>query len=182
MKLQLIAVLLAPAMLAILFAPVRAGVFMTREDAVKAAFPDADQIDERSFDLDDAKAKQIEELARSELPSRSMTAYIGLRNRAALGYAFIDTAMVRTMPATFIVVIAPDGAVHSIETLAFYEPSEYLPTQQWYSQFKGKALTPALELHREINGVAGATLSSQAVTSAVRRSLALYQVLLKGKE
>jgi len=42
----------------------------------------------------------------------------------------------------------------------------------------GKRLGPDLHLKRAIHTIAGATLSSQAVTRSVRTALALYQVLL----
>ena len=69
--------------------------------------------------------------------------------------------------------------MRSLRVLAFYEPEEYLPTDRWLHQFDRKMLTERLALHGEIHGIAGATLSARAVTSGVRRALALYEVLLR---
>ena len=41
------------------------------------------------------------------------------------------------------------------------------------------ALAKILRLRREVHGIAGATLSSQAVTGGVRRVLALHEVLVR---
>jgi hypothetical protein len=62
--------------------------------------------------------------------------------------------------------------------LAFYEPEEYLPAERWLRQFDQKALSPDLQLRRDIHGIAGATLTSHAVTSGVRKVLAFFRVLI----
>ena len=85
---------------------------------------------------------------------------------------------VRTLPEALLIVIAPDGSVRSLRVLAFHEPTEYQPSERWLAQMDGKQLGPDLHLKRAIHTIAGATLSSQAVTRSVRTALALYQVLL----
>ena len=96
-----------------------------------------------------------------------------------LGYAFLDTRMVRTLPATFLIVLSPAGIVQRVQVLAFHEPEDYLPPERWLRQFEQQPLGPDLQLHRNIHGIAGATLSSQSVTNAVRQALALFQVLIQ---
>jgi len=164
---------------AIIPSPSAGRVFQTGEDAARAAFPDADAVERRTVALDSAQAAEAARLAGSELPSNVATMFVATRAGAPVGYAFVDTDVVRTLPATFLIVVSPGGTVRNIETLAFYEPDEYLPPKPWMRQFDARALSPALRLRGEINGIAGATLSSQAVTGAVRRSLALYAVLFK---
>ncbi|MGH7863465.1 MAG: FMN-binding protein [Candidatus Binataceae bacterium] len=160
--------------------PAPARVFQTKDDAARAAFPDADAVQKRVVTLDDAQMAQVARLAGSAPASKVTTFFVATKSAAPIGYAFIDIDVVRTLPATFLIVITPDGSVKNIETIAFYEPDEYLPPKPWMAQFDGKMLSPALRLRGEINGIAGATLSSQAVTAAVRRSLARFAVLLKG--
>jgi Na+-translocating ferredoxin:NAD+ oxidoreductase RnfG subunit len=63
--------------------------------------------------------------------------------------------------------------------LAFHEPEDYLPPERWLRQFEEKSLGPGVQLRRDIHGISGATLSSQAVTNAVRLSLALFQLLIQ---
>jgi len=63
--------------------------------------------------------------------------------------------------------------------VAFHEPEEYLPTERWLRQFDHKSLRPELQVQKDIRGIAGATLSSQAVTNAVRSVLAFFQVVVR---
>ncbi len=76
-----------------------------------------------------------------------------------------------------MVVVGPDGAVQRVTILSFQEPKDYLPSDRWLDQFHDQKLGKQLSLKREIRGITGATLSSRAVTAAVRRVLALDQVL-----
>ncbi|MEN8159815.1 MAG: FMN-binding protein, partial [Myxococcota bacterium] len=97
-----------------------------------------------------------------------------------LGYALLAVHNVRTLPEAFLVVLSPEGVVTRLRMLAFYEPSEYKPTDRFLAQFDARALGPELRLGGDIHGIAGSSLSSRAVTTGVRRSLALYEVLVRG--
>ena len=155
-----------------------AKVYLSRTEAVAAAFPDADRVEERNLVLDDAQARSIEGLARSPLGTRIVTVYTGMRAGEVLGHALIDIHTVRTLPEAFMVVMSPDGKVRSLRMLAFYEPEEYRPPDRWLRQFERQGLDPDLRLQGRIHGIAGSTLSSRAVTGAVRRALALWEVVL----
>jgi len=158
-------------------APAAAKVFYSQEEALELAFPDADRVDKRSEVLDDAQAARVEARAGAPLPSRLVRLYTAWKDGAVLGWAFIDVHTVRTHPEALLVVIGPDRRVRMLRTLAFYEPEEYLPSARWLRQLEGRALDEDLRLGGELHGIAGATLSSRAVTDAVRRSLALLEVL-----
>jgi hypothetical protein len=155
-----------------------ARVFHSRAEALALAFPDADRVDSRTFVLDEEQARRIEGLARAPLESRIVTLHVGMRGESLLGYAVIDVHTVRTLPEALLIVLSPEGQVRSLRLLAFHEPEEYLTPAGWLRQFDGRDLDDALSLRGEIHGIAGATLSSRAVTGAVRRALATWQVLI----
>lgn len=159
-------------------APARATVYHSRAEALALAFPDADRIEEQSYVLSESQAKSISELAGAELTRKVWTVHAAWRGNERLGFAILDVHTVRTLPEALLVVLSPDGAVRSLRILAFHEPSEYQPSERWLGQMDGKRLGPELHLKREIHVLAGATLSSHAVTRSVRTALALYQVLL----
>lgn len=155
-----------------------AKVFYAKEEALRAAFPEADVIDKQTFFLTDDQKKQVETLARTRLDSKLVTLYIGRRGQKPLGYAMIDVHTVRTLPEAVMVVLSPEGRVASTLILAFYEPLEYLPSERWLKQFDQARLTPDLRVGGKIAGITGATLTARAMTDAVRKVLALYQVLI----
>ena len=159
-------------------APASGEVFLSQREALALAFPGADRIEKKSTLLDAAQARTVEELSGAPLESKLVTLHAGWHGDALLGYALIDVHTVRTLPEAFLIVLSPDGRVTNLRLLAFYEPSEYKPGEHFLAQFGERALDPELRLGGAIHGIAGASLSSRAVTTGVRRSLALYQVLV----
>lgn len=155
-----------------------AKVFHSQRDALELAFPEADRIERRNLILTDAQAEAIQKRSRAPLDSRIVTFHVGWRNDEVLGYAVIEVHTVRTLPEALMTVLEPGGTVRSVRVLAFYEPVDYLPSNRWLAQFDEKRLGPGLQLKRDIHAIAGATLSSRAATSSVRRALAFYEVLI----
>jgi hypothetical protein len=160
--------------------PAAAEVYLSQREALALAFPDADRIEKKSVALDDAQADVVERLSGAPLESRLVTLHQGFRGEQLLGYALIDVHTVRTLPEAFLVRLTPDGRVASLRMLAFYEPSEYKPPDRFLAQFDARQLEPELRVGGAIHGIAGSSLSARAVTTGVRRSLALYQVLVAG--
>lgn len=154
-----------------------AKAFYSKQEALALAFPQADRIEDQTLFLTDEQVKQVEVLAQAPVDSKLATFYIGHKGPDILGYALIDTHIVRTLPETFLIVLTPTGSIQKLLVLAFYEPQEYLPSERWLRQFDQKTLDTNLRLQRDIHGIAGATLSARAVTSGVRKALALFQVL-----
>ena len=159
--------------------PVQATVLHSREEVLTLAFPEAERKETRSFTLSEEQAKRVITLATAPLESKQTTVYIGYKGAQVLGYAFLVTRTVRTLPGTFLIVLSPAGIVQRVQVVAFHEPEDYLPPERWLRQFEQQPLGPDLQLHRNIHGITGATLSSQSVTNAVRQALALFQVLIQ---
>jgi hypothetical protein len=154
-------------------------VFLSRSEALELAFPDAERVESHTFILTDEQAERIEALAKAPLDSRLVTVYTGVGEEGVRGHAFLDVHEVRTMAEALLVVLSPRGEVRNLRLLAFHEPEEYAPSPRWLEQFEGRSLSARLRVGADIHGIAGSTLTSRAVTRAVRRAGALYQVLLR---
>lgn len=160
--------------------PAWSGTLMSKEDALKLAFPDADRVETINLFLTDAQLAQVKLRSGVTPDSALYTFYVGKKGQETTGYATIEAASVRTLPETVMVVLAPDGTLRFTEILAFFEPSEYMPSRRWLEQFKGTRLSSALRVGGQIHGISGATLSAQAITRQVRKSAALCAILLAG--
>jgi len=165
-----------------LASPAGAGVYHSQQEALELAFPDATRIDKKTHVLGDAQAEAVEALARAKLDSRLVSIYTGWQDDVVIGYAVIDIHTVRTQPEAFMVVVDPAGEIRSLRVLAFYEPGEYLPPERWLKQFEKKRLDERLHLRADIHGIAGSTLTARAVTSGVRRAMALIEILVAPPE
>ena len=167
------------ACLAFASAPAGAKVFLSQQEAIEAAFPAADRVEETTTILKAAQKEAIEKLSRSRLEGELVTVFTGWKGEEILGYAQIDVHQVRTLPEAFMTVLSPGGEVTSAQVLAFYEPLEYLPSERWFRQFFGVSKRDKLRLGYDIHGVSGATISARVMTESVRRFLAIYQVLIE---
>jgi hypothetical protein len=163
-----------------LAAPAAAKVFLTVDEALKLAFPDC-KVERKTGYLTGEQVRRARELSGVEVPSALVTYYVARRGAQLAGTAYFDTHRVRTLPETLMVVVDPQGRVTRVEVIAFREPEEYLPRGAWYEQFRGHGLDRELRLKQGIHPVTGATLTARATTGAVRRVLALHQVIGNGK-
>ena len=163
----------------LVFASSSAGeVFLSQEEALKLAFPNTDKIEKKTFFMTSVQKQKVEFLSGANVSSKLFTFFVGEKDGKILGYAAFDVHTVRTLPEAFLILLTPEGDLKDIFLLAFYEPKEYLPSKRWLEQFRGKTLSPDLRVGRKVHGIAGSTLTSWAVTGAVRKVLALYQVLI----
>ncbi len=168
---------LAVAAGALLASSLEARVFLTREEALRLAFPGADVTRSTAY-LTDAQRREAQKLSGDpELPAALAAYYTAVKDGRPLGTAYFDAHLVRTLPETIMVVVDPRGAIARIEVLSFDEPEDYLPRANWYGQFVGKPLNDEMSLTHGIRPVAGATLTARATTDAARRILALHRVL-----
>jgi hypothetical protein len=165
----------------LLAVPAAAKVFVTVDEALKLAFPGCEITRKTAF-LTPEQVKRARDLAGAEVPSALVNYYEALKGGQPAGTAWFDTHRVRTLPETLMVAVDPQGRVGRIEVVSFREPEEYLPRGVWYEQFRGRSLDPDLQLKRGIHPVTGATLTARATTDAVRRVLALRQVVLAGNK
>ena len=149
------------------------------DEALRLAFPGA-EVARRTAYLTQEQVRRARALAGVEVPSALVTYYQAKRAGRPAGTAYFDTHRVRTLPETLMIVVDPQGKVARMEVISFREPEEYLPRGVWYEQFRGRSLDRDLQLKRDIHPVTGATLTARATTDAVRRVLALHQVIGEG--
>ena len=152
---------------------------LSRGEALAAVYPGAEIRSEQVF-LTPAQLKQVAVRASVESPSALVARYLATRSGAVVGRAYVDTHTVRTKPESLLVSLDPAGRVLRVDVTAFLEPSEYHAPEPWLGQYKGRELNADLAVNRAIRPIAGATLTARAANAAVRRVLAIDEVLRTG--
>ncbi|HXE56924.1 MAG TPA: FMN-binding protein [Gemmatimonadales bacterium] len=152
---------------------------LTQDEALRLAFPPPARLERRTAFLDSADLAAVRRAAGEDAATsqRVVTYYLARRDGRPLGVAYFDGHRVRSLQEVLMVVVTPDGRIQRLEVLRFDEPPEYRPPEGWLRQFRGKALDDDLSLRGGIVRMTGATLTSQAVTRAARRVLALHRVI-----
>ena len=149
---------------------------ITRDDALAAVFPGATIDADRVF-LTDGQVERIVELAGEDVGTKIYARYIARRGGVVVGRAYVDTHIVRTKRASLLISIDAQARIRRIDVTAFMEPPEYIPSQPWRQQYYDQPLSDDIAVQRRIRPIAGATLTTGSVNAAVRRVLALDQVL-----
>jgi len=154
----------------------QATVLITVEEALDLAFPEAEATRETLF-LTEGQLSSAAVAAEVEIGGAMVTRFVVRRDGEVVGFAYVDTHRVRTLPETLLVVLAADGSVRRVEVAAFREPLDYKPGDAWYRQFDDEELDRNLSLNRDIRPITGATLTARATTDAVRRVLAIHSAV-----
>ncbi len=149
---------------------------VTRAEALAAVFPGAVVTAERVF-LTERQMEEIAEIAGVEIESGLVARYVATRGDRVLGRAYLDTHVVRTKRESLLISLEADGSVRRIDVTAFLEPPDYLAPERWLRQYDRRLLDDDLAVQRAIRPIAGATLTANATNAAVRRVLAIDQVL-----
>lgn len=155
---------------------------LSQQEALESAFPKPALIERRTAFLSDAALAAAQADAGPEAPvsQRVVTYYVASHGGRSVGVAYFDSHRVRTLNEVVMIVIQPGDSgradrIGSIEVLRFAEPPEYRASEAWLRQFKGKTLNRDLSLKRAIANMSGATLTSNAITRAARRVLAIHR-------
>ena len=170
------------AMLSVI-AVVAAGAFpaaqaLSRDEALRLVYPGATVRMEHVY-LTARQQQLAAAQAGGEVPSALVARYLATRDGRLVGRAYIDTHVVRTKKETLLVSLDEAGRITRVDVTAFQEPGEYRAPDAWLRQYQGRTLEADLALHRVIRPMAGATLTARATNEAVRRVLAIDQVLLR---
>jgi len=157
-----------------------AEVLLTEKAALARAFP-GQAVDRQTLYLKPEQVGAVEKGARSKLPSAVVTVFVARSGQEVTGRAVLDTHIVRTMPESLLTVIEPDGRLRMALVLQFGEPPDYLPREGWLETLEGRPLDDELWPGRGVRRVTGATLTVQALTEALRRSLAIDRIVLRAQ-
>ena len=158
-----------------------AKTYETREAALRRVFGPEARLERRTVFLTAAELDSARALAGAPIASSHLSYHEALRGDSLLGRAYLDTHVVRHEHESLLVVLGPDGQTVEVDILAFQEPEDYLPPRRWLLTLQQRALSRHLRPGDAVDAISGATLSARAATAAVRRVLALDQILHGGK-
>jgi hypothetical protein len=152
---------------------------LSRDEALAGAYPGAQIRAEQVF-LTPAQLKQAGTRAGITIQSALVARYIASRDGRMVGRAYVDTHVVRTKKESLLISLDATGQVLRVDLTAFLEPPEYRAPEPWLRQYRGRDLSDDLAINRAVRPIAGATLTARAANDAVRRVLAIDQILSPG--
>lgn len=111
--------------------------------------------------------------------SRDNGLYVGYApdatgSEVVVGYAMAGSATGYGGPLTLLVGTDPGGSIVGVQVVDNRETPNFfhqLEVHDYYGQFTGKDYTGAFNLGSDIDGISGATLSSEAVAQSIRAAV-----------
>jgi hypothetical protein len=152
------------------------------DDAMRRIYPSAKTISGVSITIDSVVTAKV--YARCEQVLRGKVAVRLAKDASGniLGYGLIDEVRGKSQPITYITIIAPNGSIAEIEILVYREPyGGEVQYETFRKQFRGKRAASDLRVGRDIQNIAGATISSRAITTGTKKMLIVFEELKREK-
>lgn len=164
---------------------------LTKEQALKQIFPDADKVVEEKQSLTADVESKIKNRLGSELVFRSKgskskevtekkeyTFYFGIKNGKKVGAAVIEEEPGKWGLVKFIVGLDMNGKVKDLAVMSSSEKrGRPIAMRSFLGQFIGKGSSDPITVRKDIRGVTGATISSECSAFTVRKIIILYEEL-----
>ena len=154
------------------------GTFLKAEEAPRQLFADVSEVNERSIPLTSALQGRIVALM-GRPPSLWEPAYrvfTAKHGEAVLGFMVVVEEIGKHRPITFAVAVNPDATVRDVAVLSYREAyGGDIKERRFLKQYAGKTSEALLLPYRDIQNIAGATLSVQATGRAVKKAIAVLR-------
>jgi Na+-translocating ferredoxin:NAD+ oxidoreductase RnfG subunit len=156
------------------------GVFLTEEQAPRAVFADADHFTRQVVTASPKMRERMKAILGATEPSLWEEEYVtftALRGETVVGHAIIVEEIGKHRPITFVVGVRLDESVSDVAVMSYREAyGGEVRNKRFLNQYRGKNAKSGLKTYTEIQNIAGATLSVDAASRAVKKALAFAQV------
>ena len=160
-------------------AAAEAQVFFTHRSLLASFFPASERVAFRRLDLDTEARARLGRRLGGALRKASYTIFVATTGPHVDGYALIDDEPGQHEAITFGVRLSPTGVVERQEILVYREPrGDEVRADRFRRQFVGKSARDAIAVNVDVDAISGATISSRAMATGVRRAVLLLDELL----
>jgi Na+-translocating ferredoxin:NAD+ oxidoreductase RnfG subunit len=153
-------------------------VYLREADAPHALFPTATNAERKTLELSAPELETLGKALGRHIDARTYP-YLEVRGEhETLGTIFLLDVIGQAQPITFAVAIGPEGAVQDVRVMVYREShGDEIEDRRFRKQFVNKTLKDPITLGKDIDAITGATISSRSETFAVRKGLALWEIL-----
>lgn len=157
----------------------QAEVLISPQEAIKNSIEGITKIEKKSIILTASKSAYVEKSSKLKLKSKIFRTYKAFKKSHIQAYAILVPRKVRSKNGVALYIFSPSKKLLSVEVIAFNEPHEYIPRNNWLKQFKGKNNPDELRVGKAISAITGATLSAKSVTDGARIATAIMDIIVK---
>ena len=154
-------------------------VFLHEADAPRALFGEGVRGERSTLSLSPAELAAVSRRIGRRVDARDypcLTVTSG--SGQLLGWVFVLDVVGQTLPITFAIGIRADGRVQDLQVMVYREPhGSEIRERRFRAQFAGKGMDDPLLVGKDVDAITGATISSHSAAYAVRKALALAEIL-----
>jgi Na+-translocating ferredoxin:NAD+ oxidoreductase RnfG subunit len=148
----------------------------SKEDAIKAAYPEATATEEVQITLTADQIAAVKTAYNWELPGAQFKFYVSKKADAVIGRTIFVGENGKHGMIWLSVSVNPDGTLQDSVVCSMAEvKGKPVASKQFLKQFFGKKADSPMNVGKEIQGVTGATISSKSVTAAIKKGLILVK-------
>lgn len=153
-------------------------IIFTEKEALKFIFPKAEEIKIEKYFLTRHQKKILRKKWRVKFYpkyNRDFKFYVGISSQNIIGYGYIDTVKGKWGRIIYIVKISTAGKIENLTIMSHIERiGVQIQERKFLEQYIGKSLSDPLKIHKDIDAVTGATISSRSITQGIKKVLILF--------
>jgi len=149
------------------------------DNVIKSSIPGVTEVEAKQLILTKTQHAAIQKKAKAAVRTKIYRYYEIKKATAVVAYGVLITRKMRTKKATVLYVFDKVGKLKFTEIMAFGEPPEFKPNQQWMEQFQNQPSSAKFTMGKDIPTISGSTLSARGISEGARIARAIYQVILK---
>lgn len=172
--------------------PCYAITLLTEKEALKYVFQGTDKIDVITKTVSDKQMEKINrilteikhslkinKISNKIIPGKTITFYLGKKNKKIIRVALILTEDGRWGPITFIISMDLKGTIQNIAIMKSTETrGRSIARRSFLNQFLGKNSNNFLLSEEKINSISGATVSSNIAIFTIKKAIILYEEII----
>lgn len=153
------------------------GVYFSTRQVLGEFFKSSERVSYKKLNTRDHAAKLESHLGY--VPKRdSYVVFVAYTGDRIDGYAVVDDEQGQHQPITFVTHLSAAGRVQRTEVMVYREGyGQEIRESRFRRQFVGKGIDNPIRLNKDIDAISGATISCRSMTAAVRRAVALVEVI-----
>jgi len=150
-------------------------VYLSPSEALKTIFATSGEVVPDKKTLSPDAIKKISKALGYEISKKEWTFYIAKTGNVVNGYALVDNEKGKMEPITFLTAINTDGTVKDVEVLVYRESyGSEVHQKPFLRQYNKKKSTDPIRVGQDIKHITGATISSRAISTGVKRALIIW--------
>ena len=147
--------------------------------AMHRVFGEKSELTKQTVAIDQGVMEHVKSHTGEDVRDKAIV-HEAMVNGKVVGYGIVDDVRGKAQPITYITLIHPDGKIADVEVLVYREPyGGEIGYETFRKQFRGKSPNSKLRVGEDIQNMAGATISSNAITRGAKKIVTLFDELRK---